>query len=284
MLPRLFGEVPIPDAVYREVVVERYGQHGAREVADAAGGWLSVHRVEQLSDVAELIERTGIQRGEAEAILLAGELNQDIIFLDDQAAVTEARSRSLSVVRTPALYIAAKRARLIASVQAKLDDLRRAGFRLIEEHYTNGPPAARDDRILEIVRKGEQLQFAESLDFFLENYSKPPIRARKTHEANQRAALHFKPTFGAKPVGEITTEDIEHSDAAFRRKYRFRPVKVSFKVKVSFNRICLSPLGRRPQTPTLPMPSRSAGSTPSPPGASVVMISLRQATSVAVVV
>lgn len=69
---------------------------------------------------------------------------------------------------------------------------------------------ARDDRILEIVRKGEQLQFAEWLDFFLENYSKPPIRAQKTHEANQRAALHLKPTFGAKPVGEITADDIEH--------------------------------------------------------------------------
>lgn len=69
---------------------------------------------------------------------------------------------------------------------------------------------ARDDRILEVVRKGEQLQFAEWADFFLENYSKPPMRAQKTHEANQRAALHLKATFGTKPVGEITADDIEH--------------------------------------------------------------------------
>ena len=31
----------------------------------------------------------------------------------------------------------------------------------------------------DIVRKGEQLTFGEWADFFLENYSKPPIRAEK---------------------------------------------------------------------------------------------------------
>ena len=51
---------------------------------------------------------------------------------------------------------------------------------------------ARDDKILDIVRKGEQIQFADWVDFFLENYSKPPIRAEKTHHANQRAGRHLK--------------------------------------------------------------------------------------------
>ena len=55
---------------------------------------------------------------------------------------------------------------------------------------------ARDDKILEIVRKGEQLQFSDWVDFFLENYSKPPIRAEKTHEANERAVKHLKEAFG----------------------------------------------------------------------------------------
>ena len=36
---------------------------------------------------------------------------------------------------------------------------------------------ARDNNTLHIVRKGEQLTFNEWADFFLENYSKPPIRA-----------------------------------------------------------------------------------------------------------
>ena len=54
---------------------------------------------------------------------------------------------------------------------------------------------ARDDKILEVVRKGEQLQFVDWVDFFLENYSKPPIRAEKTHAANERAGRHLKETF-----------------------------------------------------------------------------------------
>jgi len=69
---------------------------------------------------------------------------------------------------------------------------------------------ARDDKVLEVVRKGEQLQFADWVDFFLENYSRPPIRAEKTHEANERAASHLKETFGQRSIGDITADDIEH--------------------------------------------------------------------------
>lgn len=69
---------------------------------------------------------------------------------------------------------------------------------------------ARDDKILDVVRKGEQLQFSDWADFFLENYSKPPIRAEKTHEANQRATKHLKEAFGQRAVGDISADDIEY--------------------------------------------------------------------------
>jgi len=68
---------------------------------------------------------------------------------------------------------------------------------------------ARDDKILDVVRKGEQLQFSDWADFFLENYSKPPIRAEKTHEANERAALHLKETFGQRSIGDFSADDVE---------------------------------------------------------------------------
>jgi hypothetical protein len=47
---------------------------------------------------------------------------------------------------------------------------------------------ARDGNILPVVRKGETLTFGEWADFFLENYSKPPVREPKTHAVNLRAA------------------------------------------------------------------------------------------------
>jgi hypothetical protein len=37
---------------------------------------------------------------------------------------------------------------------------------------------ARDDNILDTVKKGESMSFAEWADFFLENYSKPPSAQR----------------------------------------------------------------------------------------------------------
>ncbi len=68
---------------------------------------------------------------------------------------------------------------------------------------------ARDDNLLEVVRKGETLAFGQWADFFLENYSKPPVRAEKTHEANERCIKHLKPAFGTSRLGDITADSID---------------------------------------------------------------------------
>src|SRR3984893_14508214 len=68
---------------------------------------------------------------------------------------------------------------------------------------------ARDNRVLEIVRKGEQMGFEEWVNFFLENYSKPPIRADKTHNANMRASKHLKGAFQGYKLADLTADGIE---------------------------------------------------------------------------
>ena len=68
---------------------------------------------------------------------------------------------------------------------------------------------ARDDRILDIVRKGEHFRFADWVEFFLENYSQPPIRAHRTHEANLRCSAHLKKTFEDRNLGDLTADDVE---------------------------------------------------------------------------
>ena len=60
---------------------------------------------------------------------------------------------------------------------------------------------ARDANLLEVIRKGETLTYGQWADFFLENYSKPPMRAEGTHEANERCIKHLKAAFGASPTG-----------------------------------------------------------------------------------
>jgi integrase len=78
---------------------------------------------------------------------------------------------------------------------------------------------ARDGNLLEALRKGEALGFEEWADSFLENYSKPPLRAQKTHEANQRCATHLKAAFSSRKLVDITADAIEDY---LRRRLRQR--------------------------------------------------------------
>jgi integrase len=53
------------------------------------------------------------------------------------------------------------------------------------------------------------LAYEQWADFFLENYSKPPVRAGKTHEANKRCTKHLKGEFGTSRLVDITADSIE---------------------------------------------------------------------------
>ena len=68
---------------------------------------------------------------------------------------------------------------------------------------------ARDENVLAVVRRGQQLTFHEWADFFLEHYSQPPFRSSKTHAANQNALKQLKPVFGEQRLSAIGAEDIE---------------------------------------------------------------------------
>lgn len=69
--------------------------------------------------------------------------------------------------------------------------------------------AARDNNTLDSIRKGKQTTFGEWVDFFLENYSKPPIRAKATHVANQAALRTLRPVFGTMKLVDIDASLIE---------------------------------------------------------------------------
>ena len=68
---------------------------------------------------------------------------------------------------------------------------------------------ARDENVLAMVRRGQQLRFHEWADFFLEHYSQPPFRSRKTHAANQNVLKHLKPVFGVQTLSAIGAEEVE---------------------------------------------------------------------------
>ena len=68
---------------------------------------------------------------------------------------------------------------------------------------------ARDNNSLDAVRRGKQTTFSEWVEFFLENYSKPPIRAKATHVANIAALRTLRPRLGTMKLMDIDASLIE---------------------------------------------------------------------------
>lgn len=82
---------------------------------------------------------------------------------------------------------------------------------------------ARDNNALEFLRKGQQLTFNEWANFFLEHYSKPPIRAENTHVANETALKTLRPMFGNHKLLDIDATQIEvHLRDRLQQKRRVR--------------------------------------------------------------
>jgi integrase len=90
---------------------------------------------------------------------------------------------------------------------------------------------ARDENLLEVIRKGETLAYEQWADYFLEHYSKPPMRAAKTHEANERCMKHLKAAFGTSRLVDVTADSIE---LYLRERLRQR---VSVKAKLGYKQL-----------------------------------------------
>jgi len=69
--------------------------------------------------------------------------------------------------------------------------------------------SARDEGILPTVLTSKNLTFGEWAEWFLDNRSKPPFRAEKTHLQNLRVVELFKLTFGNTRLVDISAEAIE---------------------------------------------------------------------------
>lgn len=94
VLPQLYGEVMIPDAVFRELIDADAPGIVRRWIATPPK-WVLI-RDEEESDA--LIG--SLDRGESAGILLAERLRADLIILDDAAARHEAERRGLNITET----------------------------------------------------------------------------------------------------------------------------------------------------------------------------------------
>jgi len=97
-------------------------------IEDAARSWLSVQAVGNQSAVEILL--SDLDRGEAEAIVLAREIGADRLVMDDLDARRFARRVGLEVVGTMGLLLAARLRGEIPSIREEIERLQKLGFRV----------------------------------------------------------------------------------------------------------------------------------------------------------
>ncbi|WP_297495138.1 DUF3368 domain-containing protein [Thermococcus sp.] len=130
VLRELFGKIIIPRAVWIEVVEKGRGKPGSDEVASAE--WIEVVEVKDRLSVDIL--RSEIEIGEAEAIVLAKELDADLLLLDEKIPRIIAKSLGLNVTGSLAvLFLAWKRGLIDEDIDDLIRELRSKGVYFSDE-------------------------------------------------------------------------------------------------------------------------------------------------------
>lgn len=135
LLRRLYSEITVPEAVWRETVVEGEGRPGASELKSArASGWIEVVTVDPETGTRRLLRRA-FDAGEADALALADQIEADLVLLDESAARQRAKSLGLQKTGTVGALLRAKQEGLIDQLRSELDNLRATSFWIDEAFY-----------------------------------------------------------------------------------------------------------------------------------------------------
>ena len=95
LLPQLYNQVIIPEAVYRELADIDPPVPGTLEVQSVS--WLEVRQVKDFGIVERLQNDARLDPGESEAIALALELNADLLLIDERRGRAEADRLGLRI-------------------------------------------------------------------------------------------------------------------------------------------------------------------------------------------
>jgi len=128
LLQELFGKVFIPNAVYDEVVVQGQGRAGWN-----LPGYIETKRV--TNTMASQFLQAQLDDGESEAIVLAKEMNADLLILDEKKARKIAKLNGITVIGTIGVLQKAKDEGILNSIKACLDGMIQSGIWLDAKLY-----------------------------------------------------------------------------------------------------------------------------------------------------
>lgn len=121
ILPQLYNQVTIPEAVYRELADINPPVPGSIEVQTAC--WLKVRQATNYEVVKRLQDEVNLDPGESEAIALALELDADLLLIDERRGRAEANRLGVKITGLLGILVEAKQKNLIFAVKPLMDDL-----------------------------------------------------------------------------------------------------------------------------------------------------------------
>ena len=132
LLRDLYSELHIPTGVWHELNAGGRRWPGSREVERA--DWIRRQSPRNKVLVATLMR--DLDRGEAETIALALELDSDRVIIDERDGRRTASRHGLALIGTIGVLVEAKQEGLLKQIRKELDALRqRAGFFIREDLY-----------------------------------------------------------------------------------------------------------------------------------------------------
>lgn len=135
LLEKLFKTIKIPKAVFQELTSNSQFSKEAEIIKNCV--FFDFIEVANNEAVNTLQKETGLDRGESEAIVLAKEINSDLILLDEEAGRTVASKIGLAIMGTVGILIAARKQNFISSEDVKkaAETFRKTGRFLSESLY-----------------------------------------------------------------------------------------------------------------------------------------------------
>ena len=104
ILRELYGEIIIPEAVYKELSVK--AESICKPEVDSSLSWIRVENIQ--NQMAKAMYKTQLHDGEVEVMILSKEIGADVVIIDDANAKKHAKYLGLPVTGTLGVLIRAK--------------------------------------------------------------------------------------------------------------------------------------------------------------------------------
>lgn len=135
LLRQLFGVVYIPEAVYQELTNNEAFSEETRMVQECE--FLYVQKVDNGKSVTILQNFIGLDAGESEAIILADEMNSDVLLMDERKGRQVAKKLGIRITGTIGILTQAFDEGMLTKndVERCIERLKESGIRISEKLY-----------------------------------------------------------------------------------------------------------------------------------------------------